>query len=93
MSQNDRVIWSEGMFLRPHHYQQYTRYIENFIEERSSVLRSLPWGFTEIQLDQKLLGLGKISVSQAAGVFQDGTPFSMPNQEQPPLALHARHRR
>ncbi len=87
MSQNDRVIWSEGMFLRPHHYQQYTRYIENFIEERSAVLRSLPWGFTEIQLDQKLLGLGKISVSQAAGVFQDGTPFSMPNQEQPPLAL------
>lgn len=87
MSQNDRVIWSEGMFLRPHHYQQYTRYIEGFIEERSAVLRTFPWGFTGLQLDQKLLGLGKVSIGEAKGVFQDGTPFRMPSQDELPLAV------
>ena len=87
MSENDRVIWSEGMFLRPHHYQQYTRYLENFVEDRSAALRTFPWGFTELQLDQKLLGLGKLAISHAHGVFQDGTPFAMPAKDNAPLAL------
>jgi type VI secretion system protein ImpJ len=75
------------MFLRPHHYQQYTRYIENLVEERGSVTRSFAWGYTELQLDQKMQGLGKISVSRCQGVFQDGTPFNMPGDDDPPLAL------
>lgn len=87
MAQNDRVIWTEGMFLRPHHYQQYTRYFETFIEERSSVLRPYPWGFAELRLDDKLLGLGKLAISAARGVFQDGTPFNMSDQDSPPLVL------
>ncbi len=87
MSRNNKVVWSEGMFLRPQHFQQHARYMENFIEERSSVLRSFPWGFRELQLDQQLLGLGKIAISRASGVFPDGTPFSIPDDDEPPLAM------
>ncbi len=75
------------MFLRPHHFQQYSRYIENYIEGRSSVLRTFPWGFSELEIDQQLLGLGKIAISRASGVFPDGTPFSIPDDDEPPLAL------
>ncbi|VAW79437.1 Uncharacterized protein ImpJ/VasE [hydrothermal vent metagenome] len=87
MSRNNKVVWSEGMFLRPQHFQQHARYMENFIEERTSVLRSFPWGFRELQLDQQLLGLGKIAISRASGVFPDGTPFSIPDDDEPPLAI------
>ncbi|WP_293268912.1 type VI secretion system baseplate subunit TssK [Neptunomonas sp.] len=87
MSQSARVIWSEGMFLRPHHYQQYTRFVENLIEERCTHLRPFSWGVVDFQIDQKLLGLGKVSISQARGVFQDGTPFSIPSNDEPPLAI------
>lgn len=87
MSRNNKVVWSEGMFLRPHHFQQHARYMENYVEERCSVLRSYSWGFTELQLDQQMLGLGKIAISSARGVFPDGTPFSIPDDDEPPLPL------
>ncbi|MGI9284564.1 MAG: type VI secretion system baseplate subunit TssK, partial [Pseudomonadales bacterium] len=76
MSQNNKVIWSEGMFLRPQHFQQAGRYIENYIQQRCESVRPCTWGFTKLQLDQKLLGLGKIGFVEASGVFPDGTPFN-----------------
>jgi type VI secretion system protein ImpJ len=87
MSWNNKVIWSEGMFLRPHHFQQQTRYIENYVEGRSAVLRSYPWGFKRLQIDRQLLTLGKLGISGAQGVFPDGTPFSVPDDEDPPSSL------
>ncbi len=87
MSGNNRVVWSEGMFLRPQHFQQQARYIENFIEQRCAGLRSYPWGFTDLQLDHQLLGLGKIVITRAQGVFPDGTPFHVPVNDDAPMAL------
>jgi len=87
MSENNRVIWSEGMFLRPHHYQQYTRYLENYVEERSASLIPCSWGFAALGLDQKQLGLGKVVISEAKGVFADGTPFNIPHDNEPPPAI------
>ncbi len=87
MADNEVIIWSEGMFLRPHHYQQYTRYLENFVEARSSVLQPFPWGFNELQLDEQMLSLGKVCISKASGVFPDGTLFSIPGDDEPPLAI------
>ena len=87
MSRNNRVVWSEGMFLRPQHYQQYTRYWENFIAGRVDCLNGFPWGLLEITLDEKLLALGKIAIETASGVFQDGTPFDIPVDDTPPLTV------
>ena len=87
MSWNNKVIWSEGMFLRPHHFQQHTRYIENYVEGCSSVLRSYPWGFNKLRIDRQLLALGKLGISAGQGVFPDGTPFNIPDDEDPPSSL------
>ena len=32
MSWKNKVVWSEGLFLRPQHFQQHDRYIEAFVE-------------------------------------------------------------
>jgi type VI secretion system protein ImpJ len=45
------------------------------------------WGFTEIELERDLLGIGKLAVRRAVGVFNDGTPFRMPEDEPLPQAL------
>lgn len=87
MSFRNRVVWSEGMFLRPQHFQQHDRYLEGFIEQRCGELRSYPWGFSELSIDQQLLSLGKLSISSARGVFPDGTPFSIPEDDDPPLPI------
>lgn len=87
MSWYNKVIWSEGMFLRPHHFQQQTRYLENYVEGRSALLRAYPWGLDRLQIDRQLLTLGKFGISSARGVFADGTPFSIPDDEDPPSTL------
>jgi type VI secretion system protein ImpJ len=87
MSSNNRVVWSEGLFLRPQHLQQHNRYVESLVEGRSAALRAHSWGFTEIQLDRDHLKIGKLELKRAAGVFPDGTPFSMPDDDPLPPAL------
>jgi CheY-like chemotaxis protein len=33
MSENNKTVWSEGMFLRPQHFQQHDRYLETLVRE------------------------------------------------------------
>lgn len=87
MPGKSRVIWSEGLFLRPQHFQQQDSFIEHYVEHRAASLRSYPWGFTELRLDQDLLGVGKLAVISARGVFPDGTPFNIPEDDDPPPPL------
>lgn len=87
MSYRSKVVWSEGLFLRPQHFQQNDRYVERVFSIRSAALRSHGWGFSELRLDRDLLKLGKLAIASAKGVFPDGTPFSMPDDDilPPPL--------
>jgi type VI secretion system protein ImpJ len=87
MSWNNKVIWSEGMFIRPQHFQQDIRYFESFIEERCSGLRNNAWGFRTLEIDLQLLSVGKLAISSATGVFPDGTPFNIPSDVDPPAPL------
>lgn len=87
MSEFNKVVWSEGLFLKPHHFQQQERYLERFVETRCEALRSYGWGFIELQIDRDLLSIGKLALRRATGVFPDGTPFRMPDDYPLPPAL------
>jgi type VI secretion system protein ImpJ len=87
MSAYSKVVWSEGLFLRPQHFQQQDRYFERYVETRCHALTSHAWGFTEIELERDFLGIGKIGLRRAAGVFPDGTPFRMPEDAPLPPPL------
>ena len=87
MSWRNRVIWSEGLFLRPQHFQQHVRYMEQFVEGRCRGLRPCAWGCDRLSIDKDLLRIGKIAVSSASGVFPDGTPFNIPDDDPPPSPM------
>jgi type VI secretion system protein ImpJ len=87
MSDNNRVVWSEGMFLRPQHFQQHDRYTESLINGRCQGLRSFDWGFVEMKLDLRQLTVGKLALSECRGIFADGTPFNLPTDDELPLPL------
>ena len=87
MSDKNKVVWSEGLFLRPQHLQQQERYLERFIDERAAGLRSYSWGVLELEIERELLSIGKFALRRVRGVFPDGTPFSMPDHEPLPTAL------
>jgi type VI secretion system protein ImpJ len=87
MSLESKVIWSEGMFLNPQHFQQQERYFERYVGGKCSAYGAYAWGLQEFEFDQQLLKLGKISLLKAKGVFPDGTPFSIPDVDDIPPVL------
>ncbi len=84
MSWTNRVVWAEGMFLRSQHFQQQDRWLEAFVRGRAAALRPHSWGLTQMTLDKDLLGTGRFAVAAASGVFEDGTPFSLPGETDHP---------
>ncbi|WP_369935084.1 type VI secretion system baseplate subunit TssK [Xanthomonas tesorieronis] len=84
---NNKVVWSEGLFLRPQHLQQQERYLERYVELRAGGLHAHGWGFSELELETDLLAIGKLGIRRARGVFPDGTPFAMPGDDPLPPAL------
>ncbi len=87
MTWNNRVVWSEGMFLRPQHFQQHDRFLENFINGRCSAVSAYGWGVSVLTIDKDLLSLGKIGIAEAKGVLPDGTPFNIPADDEAPPPL------
>lgn len=87
MSTYSKVIWYEGMFLRPHHYQQQDRYFETLINARCDYLQVYDWGIVQLILDPQALHEGKIAVHRCLGLLPDGTPIDIPAEDDPPTPL------
>ena len=87
MSWKNRVVWSEGMFLRPQHFQQLDRYTLDMVDARMRAARADAWGFEVLRIDQAGLKMGKLAVERARGIFPDGTPFAMPDHDAAPEPL------
>lgn len=80
MSENNKVLWSEGLFLQPQHFQQQERHIEYLLESRVRSLLAYGYGLTDLHIDQEMLKYGKFAISAARGVMPDGTPVDIPNE-------------
>jgi type VI secretion system protein ImpJ len=84
---NHKVIWSEGMFLQPQHFQQQDKYIEYLLRQTNKDLHSCAWGFSELKIDSHLLELGKIAIKTCRGIFPDGTLFDVRENDAAPIPL------
>ena len=80
----NKIIWSEGMFLQPQHFQQHDRYLERIIEHRAASIAGYGWGFLNLELDSNALALGKVQIAAARGVLPDGTAFHFPDEDAAP---------
>lgn len=87
----NKVMWQEGMLMRPHHFQQQQRYNDYLDNQRFRAMNDLSWGFTELTLNNELLAQGKIMIDSASGTLPDGTVFSIPDQDALPDPLHPQH--
>jgi type VI secretion system protein ImpJ len=87
MTENNRIVWSEGLFLRPQHFQQQERFFETYVAERANAGHGPSWGFTQLEIERDLLTAGKLALRRARGVFPDGTPFVMPDNDPLPAPL------
>ena len=93
MTLSHRVIWSQGMYLQPHHFQQEGRYVDRLVDARVRAGQPYAWGFDELVLDEAQLAMGRLAIVRARGVMPDGTPLSIPDIDAapPPLDVATDH--
>lgn len=87
MSWRSKVVWSQGMFLLPHHFQQEARHVERVIDTRARAAGPHAWGYAELVIDEGLLAQGRLGIERARGVLPDGTVFAIPQHDAPPEPL------
>jgi type VI secretion system protein ImpJ len=82
-----KVLWSEGLFLRPQHLQQQERWFERLVTQRANGIQAFDWGFTALSIDLPSLAAGRLQLDSASGVLPDGTVFRFPAEDRPPEPL------
>ncbi|MGD9863625.1 MAG: type VI secretion system baseplate subunit TssK [Pseudodonghicola sp.] len=87
MSWDSKVLWTEGLFLQPHHFQQADRYTEALVTGLARRLRPYGWGFSALEIDHEVLKVGQFALKSCAGLTQDGTVFRVPMADDHPPAL------
>ena len=78
MSLISKLLWTEGLLVRPQHFQQHDRWIEHLLEGRVGGLRHNGWGIRAMTLEHNLLALGKLALTGLTGVMPDGTVIDLP---------------
>lgn len=73
----NRVIWREGLFIRPQHFQQNDRYYSYELMTRTYQARQNNWGFFDFKINEHLLSTSKIVLENASGIMPDGTLFDV----------------
>lgn len=91
MPTKNRVIWREGLFIKPQHFQQQQRHNDYQLHRRISAIHDYSYGFNLLVINQELLKLGRIGVSTASGSMADGSVFDMPYQDNCPKPLDVLH--
>lgn len=77
----NKVIWQEGLFALPQHFQQEQRHNEYRLNQRLNAQNDFSWGFTALSINKEQLVQGKVVIDSAAGCMPDGTIFSIPDQD------------
>jgi len=84
---SSRVAWSEGLFLRPQHFQQSARYHDRSLQFSLASVVLDAWGFSKLNLDADMLMIGKVGITSGAGRFPDGEIFDFPDHDKMPVAV------
>lgn len=67
------VQWHEGMLLRPEHFQQTDRRLDQTLSFHFSCLRPFYWGVHNLKIDLALLAAGRVKIIELTAVMPDGT--------------------
>lgn len=87
MTSRNSVIWNEGLFVKPQHFQQQARALAHHANQRINAASEHLYGFSVLELNHEYLSFGKIAIVRAQGVMPDGTVFNIPNDQPPPAPL------
>ena len=82
-----KVLWGEGLFLRPQHFQQQDRYHEARLNQVALALQPFLWGVRRIEWDLDALKADRLRLQALSLIFRDGEIFDAPGSEPLPPAV------
>jgi type VI secretion system protein ImpJ len=81
-----KLIWSEGMYLAPHHFQAQSRFFEDSVHFVTDSFRQFNYGFHSLEIDANALKDGTFLIHGASGLMPDGMVFELSKPDQLPAA-------
>ncbi|AOK22257.1 type VI secretion protein [Burkholderia ubonensis] len=89
MSYSAKVLWGEGLFLRPQHFQRQDAYHEARLFESIQAIQPYNWGVRTVRFDRDALGSNVLRLAELSLVFPDGALYAAPQADElpPPVAL------
>ena len=70
-----KVLWGEGLFLRPRHFQRQDQYHEMRLHHPASALHPYLWGVAHMEWDLAALKTGTLRLQALSAIFRDGEVF------------------
>ena len=87
MSIPAKVLWGEGLFLRPQHFQQQDRYHEARLHQTASALHPYAWGVRRLSIDHDALRSDVLRLDELSLIFPDGEVYCAPDGDPLPLQV------
>jgi type VI secretion system protein ImpJ len=89
LSYSAKILWGDGLFLRPQHFQQQDAYHESRLHETAQALHPYNWGVRSVRFDLDGLHSGVLRATEISLIFPDGELYSAPQADElpPPIAL------
>lgn len=88
MSITTKILWGEGLFLRPQHFQLQDQFHENRLNDVARTLHPYYWGVRALKFDTVALANGQLRVEVLSLIFPDGGIYDAPACDMPPDALN-----
>lgn len=82
----NRILWGEGLFLRPQHFQQHTHFVETSVAQSLRHTHGNPWGIRQAVLDSDALRGGILHLEALELVFRDGMLVEAPESNPLPAS-------
>ena len=76
-----KVLWGEGLLLRPQHFQRQDQYHEHCLHKGIKAVHPYAWGVERLEVDREALANNLLRINDLALRFQDGELVDAPGTD------------
>jgi type VI secretion system protein ImpJ len=74
------VLWEEGMFLKPHHFQAAEQFVRERVRQSEDWLHPHNWGLKSVSFNEDSIANYRVVLNSCQARFKDGTTISVPDE-------------
>lgn len=87
MNSAPKVLWGEGLFLRPQHFQRQDAYHESRLHQTARAIHPYAWGIHAMQVDKDALANSSLRFNELTAIFPDGEVYNALQDDSLPPAV------